>query len=472
MRIQNVAYHAGSLLVLFIFCITCSGPNQGYEEAPTSLSDTPIAQFNINTRGVEIPKDPKIMSTVQIYLNEELQQEQAMGIETIGIGALEQGPKYSYGLESWTVNGQDMDVSLLSMPEEEDWVLYGPYIDKTLLRHALIIDLTKALGRYGPRYDFVELTINDEYQGVYLFSEKIKRDKNRLDLVDLDPDENDASTVSGGYILRVDDERGDRGDRAIGEEIIYSEKDGFRSMFGPSGDSLNFPAHGQKRSEEQYFMYEDPDKDVITEQQKRYIQDYLAQFENALVSDNFEQGERRYSEYIDLDSFVDYLLLSELSANPDAYRFHTYLYKDRNAPLNMGPIWMANLAFGHGESSTSGGWMFELNQRAPDSPWLVHFWWGRLLEDDTFRSALVNRWEELRSTVLGTESIMDKIDTHVARLNYAGAIERNFKKWSILGQKLPSNTFVGSSYDEEISYLKEWLNQRLEWMDTELSGSF
>ena len=153
MRIQNVAYHAGSLLVLFIFCITCSGPNQGYEEAPTSLSDTPIAQFNINTRGVEIPKDPKIMSTVQIYLNEELQQEQAMGIETIGIGALEQGPKYSYGLESWTVNGQDMDVSLLSMPEEEDWVLYGPYIDKTLLRHALIIDLTKALGRYGPRYD-------------------------------------------------------------------------------------------------------------------------------------------------------------------------------------------------------------------------------------------------------------------------------------------------------------------------------
>ncbi len=138
----------------------------------------------------------------------------------------------------------------------------------------------------------------------------------------------------------------------------------------------------------------------------------------------------------------------------------------------MGPIWMANLAFGHGELSTSGGWMFELNQRAPDSPWLVHFWWGRLLEDDTFRSALVNRWEELRSTVLGTESIMDKIDTHVARLNYAGAIERNFKKWSILGQKLPSNTFLGSSYDEEISYLKEWLNQRLEWMDTELSGSF
>ena len=89
---------------------------------------------------------------------------------------------------------------------------------------------------------------------------------------------------------------------------------------------------------------------------------------------------------------------------------------------------------------------------------------GRLLEDDTFRSALVNRWEELRSTVLGTESIMDKIDTHVARLNYAGAIERNFKKWSILGQQLLSNTFVGSSYDEEISYLKEWLNQRLEWM--------
>ena len=472
MRIQKLAYHAGSLLILFCFCITCSGPNQGFEEPPPPLSDTPIAQLDINTRGLEIPKDPKIMSTLRVFINEELRLEQPMGIESIGIGEIEQGPKFSYGLESWTANGLDMDVSILSMPEEEDWILYGPYNDKTLIRHALMVDLTKALGRYGPRYDFVELTINDQYQGIYLFSEKIKRDTNRLNLVDLDPDENDASTISGGYILRVDDERGDRGERAIGDGIMYSEKDGFRSMYGPSGDSLPFPAHGQKRNKEHYFMYEDPDKEVITEQQKTYIQGYLAQFEDALLSDNFAQGERSYADFIAIDSFVDYILLSELSANPDAYRFHTYLYKDRNGPLNMGPIWMANLAFGHGELSKKSGWMFELNQRTPESEWLVHFWWERLLEDNTFRSALATRWAALRASELSNEAIMDRIDTHASRLNYAGALDRNVETWTILGKKLPSNTYVGSTYAEEIAYLKEWLTDRLVWMDAELSGSF
>ena len=170
MRIPKLAYHAGSLIILFCFCITCSGPNQGFEDPPPPLSDTPIAQLDIDTRGLEIPKDPKIMSTLRVFINEELRLEQPMGIESIGIGEIEQGPKISYGLESWTANGLDMDVSILSMPEEEDWILYGPYNDKTLIRHALMVDLTKALGRYGPRYDFVELTINDQYQGIYLFS--------------------------------------------------------------------------------------------------------------------------------------------------------------------------------------------------------------------------------------------------------------------------------------------------------------
>ena len=107
-------------------------------------------------------------------------------------------------------------------------------------------------------------------------------------MVDLDPDENDASTVSGGYILRVDDERGDRGDRAIEKKLYTLKKMAFDPCLAHPVIP-QFPCTWTKRSEEQYFMYEDPDKDVITEQQKRYIQDYLAQFENALVSDNFEQ---------------------------------------------------------------------------------------------------------------------------------------------------------------------------------------
>jgi len=100
------------------------------------------------------------------------------------------------------------------------------------------------------------------------------------------------------------------------------------------------------------------------------------------------------------------------------------------------------------------------------------FWWVRFLEDNTFRSALVTRWAELRASELSNEAIIDRIDTHASRLNYAGALDRNFETWTILGKKIPSNTYVGSTYAEEIAYLKEWLTDRLEWMDAELSGSF
>ena len=86
MLIQKLAYHAGSLIILFCFCITCSGPNQAFEEPPPPLSDTPIAQLDIDTRGLEIPKDHKIMSTLRVFINEELRLEQPMGIESIGIG--------------------------------------------------------------------------------------------------------------------------------------------------------------------------------------------------------------------------------------------------------------------------------------------------------------------------------------------------------------------------------------------------
>ena len=119
--------------------------------------------MDIDTRGIPIPKNPKMMSTLKVYIQGELVQTQPIGIETIGIGFTEALEKPSYGLESWTENGLDMDVSLLSLLEEEDWILYGIHHDKSLIRHALLMDLWRDLGYYAPRYDFVELRINGGY---------------------------------------------------------------------------------------------------------------------------------------------------------------------------------------------------------------------------------------------------------------------------------------------------------------------
>ena len=451
-----------------ILWASCSNPSQAPQEPEAPTIDTPIAVMEIDTRGIPIPKNPKIMSTLKVYVNEELIQTQPMGIESIGIGFMEDFEKTSYGLESWTANGLDMDVSILSLPEEEDWILYGVHHDKSLIRHALLMDLCRDLGYYAPRYDFVELSVNGSYKGVYIFSEKIKRDNLRLDLFDLSPDENDAASISGGYILAIDDYKGDRGERLVGDPISFNPKESFRSNRGSTQKILDYPAFGVKRGEEMYYLFEDPADDAISEAQKNYITNYVNDFESALLQDSFTGNSRDYTTYINRASFVDYFLLQELSANPDAYRFHSFIHKDRNGPLTMGPIWMGNLSFGNGSLSRAEGWRYTFNQEQPENDWHVPFWWARLLEDPEFVSAIKSRWKELRGNKWSESALKERIDTYYTRLKLSGVAARNFEQWSIFDELFTNSQLNSISHEEEVAYLNEWIHQRLAWMDLAL----
>ncbi len=448
-----------------VFWGGCSNPAQAPQEPESPTIDTPIAVMDIDTKGIPIPKNPKMMSTLKVYIQGELVQTQPIGIETIGIGFTEALEKPSYGLESWTENGLDMDVSLLSLPEEEDWILYGIHHDKSLIRHALLMDLWRDLGYYAPRYDFVELRINGGYKGVYIFSEKIKRDNLRLDLFDLSPDENDNASISGGYILAIDDPKGDRGNRLEGDLISFNPEESFRSSFGVDQQVLDYPAFGTKQGDEMYYLYEDPAGDAISEAQKNYIGTYLQQFEAALIEEAMTGSDRNYTQYIDRATFVDYFLIQEFSANPDAYRFHSFVHKDRNAPLRMGPIWMGNLSFGNGTLSQTQGWRYLYNDASPGDQWLVPFWWERLLDDPQFVSALKSRWKELRAEQWTEGKLHDRADVHHTRLKLSGAASRNFDQWPIFGQSFDNSQLQGASHEEEIAYVKQWISQRLAWMD-------
>ena len=117
------------------------------------------------------------------FKDEELHSEN-IAIEIRGKSS-QMFPKKQYGFETRDQENEDMDVSLLDMPEEEDWILQAPYSDKSLIRNVLIYDLSREIGRYASRVKFVELTLNDVNDGVYVFMEKLKRDKNRIDINDL-----------------------------------------------------------------------------------------------------------------------------------------------------------------------------------------------------------------------------------------------------------------------------------------------
>src|SRR6185295_5428559 len=120
-------------------------------------------------------------------------------------------PKHSYSVKTVNVLREAQKISLLGMPKESDWVLYAPYPDKTLLRDVLAYELSNQMGDYAPRTRFVEVFVSygshvsaEDYLGVYVLVEKVKRGKERVDVAKLDPDDAKEPEISGGYIFKKD----------------------------------------------------------------------------------------------------------------------------------------------------------------------------------------------------------------------------------------------------------------------------
>ena len=165
----------------------------------------------INTDGQEIIDEPRIVCNMGIINNDSInnfgdnfnEYSGRISIELRGMSSMN-FPKKSYSFETQDSLGENYNVSLLGMPAENDWILYAPYGDKSFLRNALTYHLYKKMGYYSPRFRFCSLVINNEYMGIYLLIEKIKRDKNRVDINELEVNNNNLEEISGGYIVQVD----------------------------------------------------------------------------------------------------------------------------------------------------------------------------------------------------------------------------------------------------------------------------
>ena len=188
-----------------------------------------------------------------------------IGIEYRGDSS-QQFPKKQFGVETRDAAGEDMNVSLLGMPEESDWVLYAPYSDKSLMRNVLAYQIARSMGRYATRTRFCEVILNDEYWGVYVLEEKIKRDKNRVNIKKLEEDEISGINVTGGYILKVD-------------KFAGSELDGWWSAF---------PVYYPDSDGQVFYQYHYPKPSNIQVEQKNYIQQYMFDFQTMMLTENYE----------------------------------------------------------------------------------------------------------------------------------------------------------------------------------------
>jgi hypothetical protein len=409
----------------------------------------------IETNGKFVVNEPKIMANLRIVDNGPGQRNQVagpfsaydgwVGIEYRGSSSQDLYAKKGYSIELRNADTTDRSVALLGMPKESDWVLIGPYNDKTLMRDVLALWMAAQVMDYAPRAHLVELMINQSYHGVYVLAEKIKRDDNRVAI-----SKSDSLDITGGYIIKMDKYTG-------------ANNDGWRSLIAPTGAI----------TQETDFLYHYPKPDEMSSAQKAYIKNWFDTYEAALNGPDYRDAQIGYRAYIATESFVDYLLVNEACRNVDAYRLSTFCYKDKDdidGRLHMGPVWDFNIAFGLGDycdGQKTTGWAFNHHLSCPEDAWLVPFWWKRLLTDAKFTKETLDRWKDLRAQTLSNSSINHTIDSLRSLLQESQA--RNFVKWPVLGNYVWPNAFVGNTYQQEVDYLKQWLTQRLTWMDGELN---
>ena len=430
------------------------------ESVTFNSSNLPI--FVINTHGQRIPDEPKIEVDLGIIYNGEGIRNKItdpfnefngkIAIEIRGSSS-QMFPKKQYGFETIDSTGEDEDVSLLGFPAESDWILYAPYSDKSLIRNVLAYKLANNIGRYASRSRLCELVLNDEYMGVYVLLEKIKRNKDRVDISKLTEADTTGDNLTGGYILKIDKKDG-------------GYNSGWYSDYRPYSNAWQTI----------YIQYHYPKPESILDVQKKYIKSIVDSFETTMNSPEFADTLKGYTSFIDVESFVDYFILSELSRNVDAFRLSFFFYKDKNSKdkkIKAGPLWDLNLGFGNSDyynASSTEGW--QINYLTTDPTFLqsdyyqVPFWWKKLFSDKEFKNKIKLRWKEFRENELSIPNIMAIIDSITILLSESE--ERNFERWDILDEYIWPNAYVGGSYENEISYLKNWIINRLNWMDEEL----
>lgn len=355
-------------------------------------------------------------------------------------------PKQGFAVEFWDEKNDDKDVAILGMPADSDWVLYAPYyFDRALVRNAFIYELSNQAGRYAPRTRFVELYVNtndgvldsDDYVGVYVLIEKIKSGNDRVDIEKLEPADVSEPEIGGGYIIKNDWLEPGKGAYPA-SPYGWHTTSGWPTPQGNSGLSMV-----------------EPQPETITVAQFDYIKDYFQAFDDAVRG----ISEEHYSSYIDVDSWVDHNILNMFSKNVDALRLSAYMYKSRDGKLCAGPIWDFDRSMDSYDDRDNAYNTWKGTGDGTDYFGLD--WWGPLFADDDFRLRYADRWFAMREGVLTAANMNSIIDSMAAELQEAQG--RNFTRWS---------SVAPSSWPGEIDHLKDWLANRINWIDNQMAIEF
>lgn len=406
-------------------------------KSPASIQEDDLARLQnipvvrINTAGKAPIRDKKnyVDGTISISDPEKLYSETSdfkadMGIRGRG------NSTWSWPKKPWKVKLKEK-ASILGMPADKEWALLANYADRTLMRNMVAMRLSEICGfSWTPRMRSVEVYLNDEYQGVYTFCEHKKVSSGRVDIDIVGEEDDSGDALTGGYYFEIEENQD--------ETTCW-----FTSMGVP-------------------MMFSDPE--VPTDRQFEYVRKWFDDFEEALYSADVTA----YEDFIDVDSFINYYIVQELTKNVDGnLRKSSFITKERGKKMEMYHLWDFDLTLGNcGYFDGSVG-------NGPENFWIKDYtsgcwrgdnWFNRMMKDPGFVLKLQKRWNSLMPEL---EAVLDFIDHQALVLEPAQ--KRNFERWSI-HESVDWVMFPSlGSYEKEVEYLKEFYTKRLEWLDREIN---
>src|SRR5918999_166225 len=361
--------------------------------APAAAAELPLLR---NDSARAIPDEPKVRAHLRMS-----GYRGRIGIERRGQSS-QMFPKRSYAVEL------ARDAPLLGMPADDDWVLYAPYNDKTLMRNVVAYATARGIGRYAARTRFVELRLNGRYRGVYVLMERLELGTDR---------------VAG--------------------EALYE----FTFPFQARSKDPSFRTPILRRP----IVWEDPERGDLTARRAAALARPVKAAERALY------GPGSWRQWIDPASAVDFALLNELFKNEDGFHGSTYMALGADGRLHLGPIWDFDISMGnsdYGPSRRLRGWMLARRD-----------WAERLYRDRTFRSAMARRWRELRAGGLRGR-VLAAVEGRPRALR--GAAGPNFRRSPGVGRRIWPNPVARGSFRAEVRFLRSWLVRRITWLDGRL----
>ena len=307
----------------------------------------------------------------------------------------------------------------LGMPNDKKWLFLAEYADKTMLRNKIAYEMGYISNLdWTPQARFAEVFINGEYNGTYNVTQKVEESDNRVALGDT------------GYLLELD----------------QLERLDFDGVYFESTATDKFIVNIKEPSLE------------YDSEEYSYIVNLIGSFESALFGANFTSESNGYRQFIDIDSFVDWFLISEITKNVDSMFFSSiYLNVIPEERIKMGPLWDFDLAFGNVDYADS---------RYPEGWWVKYNpWYERLFQDPYFVAKVKERFEYFNNN---QDLIIDKIDTYSAQLKWAQ--EENDNKWQTMGVFVWPNPVVFDTYQEEVDSMKSWYSARMSWLESAIDG--